>query len=68
MLVDGRAVGAIVLDTGGAARRYRAAGCVGGRELGAIAVLNLRNAVLLRHVQDLADAISHGRGEPPMFS
>ena len=56
MLVDGRAVGAIVLEYGrrrslGIERRV--VSVVG--QLGAIAALNLRNAVLLRHVQDLAE-------------
>ena len=56
MIADGRAVGAIVLEYG----RRRALGIerrvvsvVG--QLAAIAALNLRNAVLLRHVQDLAE-------------
>ena len=56
MLADGRAVGAIVLEYGrgrslGIERRV--VSVVG--QLGAIAALNLRNAVLLRHVQDLAE-------------
>jgi diguanylate cyclase (GGDEF)-like protein len=56
MLADGRPVGAIVLEYGqrrtlGIERRV--VSVVG--QLASIAALNLRNAVLLRHVQDLAE-------------
>ena len=57
LVADGRALGAVVIE-------YRPRPIVGGVErrvasvltqLCAIAALNLRNAVLLRHVQDLAE-------------
>jgi diguanylate cyclase (GGDEF)-like protein len=56
MIADGRCVGAIVLEYGrrrtlGIERRV--VSVVG--QLAATAALNLRNAVLLRHVQDLAE-------------
>jgi diguanylate cyclase (GGDEF)-like protein len=56
MIADGRSVGAIVLEYGrrrtlGIERRV--VSVVG--QLAATAALNLRNAVLLRHVQDLAE-------------
>ena len=56
MIADGRPVGAIVLETGsrrvfGIERRVVAVVA----QLASIAALNLRNAVLLRHVQDLAE-------------
>jgi diguanylate cyclase (GGDEF)-like protein len=56
MIADGRPVGAIVLEQG--PRRVlgierRVVSVVG--QLASIAALNLRNAVLLRHVQDLAE-------------
>ena len=56
MIADGRPVGAIVLEQGG--RRIfgiqrRIVSIVA--QLASIGALNLRNAVLLRHVQDLAE-------------
>ncbi len=56
MIADGRPVGAIVLEQG----RRRAFGIERRvvsvvAQLASIAALNLRNAVLLRHVQDLAE-------------
>jgi diguanylate cyclase (GGDEF)-like protein len=56
MIADGQPVGAIVVEQGrrsvfGVSRRL--ASILG--QLGAIAALNLRNAVLLRSVQDLAE-------------
>ena len=56
MVADGRPVGAIVLEHGprrafGIERRVVAV----VEQLASIAALNLRNAVLLRHVQDLAE-------------
>lgn len=56
MIADGRAVGAVIVEhpsrrVGGIDRRV--ASVLG--QLCAIAALNLRNAVLLRHVQDLAE-------------
>ncbi len=56
MLADGRPAGAIVVEhiarrRGGVERRVAA--MLG--QLASIAALNLRNAVLLRHVQDLAE-------------
>ncbi len=56
MIVDGRPVGAIVLEYGrraiGGVER-RVASVIG--QFASIAALNMRNAVLLRHVQNLAD-------------
>jgi diguanylate cyclase (GGDEF)-like protein len=56
MIVDGQPVGAIVVEyrrrhVGGVERRV--ASVIG--QFASIAALNMRNAVLLRHVQDLAD-------------
>ena len=56
MIADGRPVGAIVLEyrgrrVGGVERRV--ASVIG--QFASVAALNLRNAMLLRHVQDLAD-------------
>ena len=56
MIVDGQPVGAIVVEyrrrhVGGVDRRV--ASVIG--QFASIAALNMRNAVLLRHVQDLAD-------------
>ena len=56
MVADGRALGAVVLEHRARAVlgiERRVASVVG--QLCAIAALNLRNAVLLRHVQDLAE-------------
>jgi len=56
MIADGEPVGAIVVETGGrvvSGISRRLASILG--QLGAIAALNLRNAVLLRSVQDLAE-------------
>ncbi len=55
MIADGQPVGAIVVEPGGrlVGVSQRLASILG--QLGAIAALNLRNAVLLRNVQDLAD-------------
>ena len=56
MIADGRPVGAIVLEMG-SRRRFgierRVVSVVA--QLASMAALNLRNAVLLRHVQDLAE-------------
>ena len=56
MLADGRAAGAIVVEHRARHRvgvERRVAAMLG--QLASIAALNLRNAVLLRHVQDLAE-------------
>ncbi len=56
MIADGEPVGAIVVELGGRVLpgiSRRLAANLG--QLGAIAALNLRNAVLLRNVQDLAE-------------
>ena len=56
MFADGRAMGAIVVEhpsRSGLGIERRIANVLG--QLCAIAALNLRNAVLLRHVQDLAE-------------
>ncbi|NJD29850.1 MAG: EAL domain-containing protein [Chloroflexi bacterium] len=56
MVADGRAMGAIVVGhqrRGGLGVERRIANVLG--QLGSIAALNLRNAVLLQHVQDLAE-------------
>lgn len=56
MLADGDPVGAVVVESRvrkGAGIERRVASVVG--QFAAIAALNLRNAVLLRHVQDLAE-------------
>ncbi len=56
MIADGQPVGAIVVELGGRILpgiSRRLASILG--QLGAIAALNLRNAVLLRSVQDLAE-------------
>ena len=56
MIADGEPVGAIVVELGGRivpGVSRRLASILG--QLGAIAALNLRNAVLLRSVQDLAE-------------
>jgi diguanylate cyclase (GGDEF)-like protein len=56
MIADGEPVGAIAVELGGLAApgiSRRLASILG--QLGAIAALNLRNAVLLRSVQDLAE-------------
>jgi diguanylate cyclase (GGDEF)-like protein len=56
MIADGEPVGAIVVETGGRVMSgisRRLASILG--QLGAIAALNLRNAVLLRSVRDLAE-------------
>jgi len=56
MIADGEPVGAIVVEPGGrvvSGISRRLASILG--QLGAIAALNLRNAVLLRSVQDLAE-------------
>ena len=56
MVADGEPVGAVVVELGGRHLRgvpRRLASVLG--QLGSIAALNLRNAVLLRSVQDLAE-------------
>ena len=56
LLADGRALGAVVIEHRSRSRfgvERRVASVLG--QLCAIAALNLRNAVLLRHVQDLAE-------------